>query len=268
MKHISIHERNKRSGLLFVLISFCLMSFNCKEQEERSENFKVYTIGDSTMANKTADKFPETGWGQVLSGYFNSSVTVDNRAKNGSSTKTFINEGRWQQVTDSLSAGDYVFIQFGHNDEKNLDTLRYAAAHGLYKSNLEKFVKETRAKGAIPVLFTPIPRRAFKNGTLSDTHGEYPDVVRQLSRELEVVLIDLNQLGTAYENKLGEELSKETYLWVDPCANYPEGKQDNTHLSEKGAHQFAGLVISELQLKIPSLNRFIIKGKENKPESF
>lgn len=256
-----MHTRNKikRTGWLCVLLSFCLMSFNCNEQEETAVSFKVYTIGDSTMANKAADKFPETGWGQVLSGYFNSSVTVDNRAKNGSSTKTFINEGRWQQVADSLSPGDYVFIQFGHNDEKNLDTLRYAAPHGLYKSNLEKFVNETREKGAIPVLFTSIPRRAFKNGTLSDTHGEYPDVVRQISRELEVVLIDLNQLGKTYVNKLGEERSKETYLWVDPCANYPEGKQDNTHLSEKGAHQFAGLVIDDLRKKIPSLSRFIVK---------
>jgi len=254
-----MRETNKRSVLLCVLLSFCLMSFNCREQEENTANFKVYTIGDSTMANKTADKFPETGWGQVLSDYFDSNVTVDNRAKNGSSTKTFINEGRWQQVAESLTVGDYVFIQFGHNDEKSNDTLRYAAPHGLYKSNLEKFVNETRAKGAIPVLLTPIPRRAFKSGKLSDTHGEYPEVVRQVSRELEVELIDLNQLGTDYVNKLGEELSKETYLWVGPCANYPEGKQDNTHLSEKGAHQFAVLVTNELRKKIPSLGRFIIK---------
>ncbi len=256
---MKMRERNKRSGWLCVLLSFCLMSLHCKEQEEAAVNFKVYTIGDSTMANKAADKFPETGWGQVLSGYFNSSVTVDNRAKNGSSTKTFINEGRWHDVADGLSAGDYVFIQFGHNDEKKDDTLRYAAPQGLYKSNLEKFVKETRAKGAIPVLFTPIPRRAFKNGKLSETHGEYPEVVRQVSRELEVVLIDLNQLGTDYVNNLGEELSKETYLWVDPCTNYPEGKQDNTHLSEKGAHQFAGLVIKDLRNKIPSLSCFIME---------
>lgn len=248
-----------KSGSLYLFFVLSLINFSCKEQEDVAEKFKIYTIGDSTMANKTADKFPETGWGQVLSVYFESNVTVDNRAKNGSSTKTFINESRWQQVADSLSAGDYVFIQFGHNDEKNYDTIRYAAPHGLYKSNLERFVKETQAKGAIPVLFTPIPRRAFKNGKLSDTHGEYPEVVRQVSRELEVVLVDLNQLGTDYVNSLGEELSKETYLWVHPCDNYPGGIQDNTHLSEKGAHQFAGLVINELQKKIPSLDRFIIK---------
>ena len=249
------HTKNKnyRSGWFCILLIFCLISLNCKEQEEVAEKCKVYTIGDSTMANKSADRFPETGWGQVLSGYFDSRVVVDNRAKNGSSTKTFINEGRWQQVLDSLSAGDYVFIQFGHNDEKNNDTLRYAAPYGLYKSNLEKFVNEARAKKAIPVLFTPIPRRFFKNGKLSETHGVYPDVVRLVSKELEVVLVDLNQLAAGYINNLGEEPSKEMYLWVDPCKNYPAGIQDNTHLSEKGAHQIAGIALNVLKEKIPPL---------------
>ncbi|NCB06780.1 MAG: rhamnogalacturonan acetylesterase [Bacteroidia bacterium] len=246
------------SATLYIFLVLSLISFSCKEQEDDIKKFKVYTIGDSTMANKTADKFPETGWGQVLPGFFESSVTVDNRAKNGSSTKTFINEGRWQQVADSLSAGDYVFIQFGHNDEKNYDTIRYAAAYGLYKSNLEKFVKETQAKGAIPVLFTSIPRRVFKNGKLSETHGEYPEVVRLVSRELEVALVDLNQLATDYINSLGEEASKEIYLWAGSCNNYPDGIQDNTHLSEKGAHQIASLALADIKTKIPLLGRYII----------
>ena len=259
---MSIRNKISKSRSLYIFLVFSLINFSCKEQEDVAEKFKVYTIGDSTMANKTADKFPETGWGQVLSGYFDSNVTVDNRAKNGSSTKTFINEGRWQQVADSLSTGDYVFIQFGHNDEKSYDATLYAAPYGLYKSNLERFVNEARAKKAIPVLFTPIPRRAFKNGKLSETHGEYPEVVRQVSRELEVVLVDLNQLGTEYVNSLGEELSKEAYLWVDPCSNYPEGKQDNTHLSEEGARQFASLAVTDLKRKVPFLTRYVIKENE------
>lgn len=259
MKNTKMRTWNKISisGSLYFFLVLSLINFSCKEQDDVTKKFKVYTIGDSTMANKTVDKFPETGWGQVLFSYFESSVTVDNRAKNGSSTKTFINEGRWQQVADSLSTGDYVFIQFGHNDEKNYDTIRYAAAYGLYKSNLEKFVKETQAKGAIPVLFTPIPRRAFKNGKLSETHGEYPEVVRQVSQELEVLLIDLNQLATDNINSLGEEASKEIYLWVDPCNNYPDGIQDNTHLSEKGAHQIASLALTDIKKKIPLLGCYI-----------
>lgn len=259
---MSIRNKISKSRLLYTFLILSLISFSCKEQEDVAEKFKVYTIGDSTMANKSANRFPETGWGQVLSGYFESRVVVENHAINGRSTKSFINEGRWKKIVDSLSVGDYVFIQFGHNDEKSYDTTVYAAPYGLYKSNLEKFVNETRAKKAIPILFTPIPRRIFKNGKLSETHGEYPKVVQLVSQEMEVVLVDLNQLATDYINNLGEEPSKEIYLWVDPCANYPNGNQDNSHLSEKGAHQFASLAVTDLKRKVPFLARYIIKENE------
>ena len=116
------------------------------------EPLTIYTIGDSTMADKKPDVYPETGWCQVLGSYFDETVRVKNHARNGRSSKSFIDEGRWQAVLDSLEPGDFVFIQFGHNDEKQYDSTRYTTPFGTYPGNLEKFANRTREKGATPIL--------------------------------------------------------------------------------------------------------------------
>jgi lysophospholipase L1-like esterase len=207
----------------------------------------IYTIGDSTMASYKQEKYPKTGWCQALPQFFSGKIIVKNHAVSGRSSKSFINDGYWQEVLKKLSMHDYVFIQFGHNDQKEYDSTRYAAPHGLYKQNLEKFITETKIKGAIPILFTSIARRKFDtNGKLIDTLGEYINVVKEVSKAMDVPMVDLNKLTGDYIVKLGDELSKELYLWVQPTDNYPKGKKDNTHLSEKGAKIVAKMAVNEL----------------------
>jgi lysophospholipase L1-like esterase len=242
----------KHAIIKFCLILLLLIAENnstifAQQLSPASENpITVFTIGDSTMADKKPDVAPETGWCQALPAFVNQNVRVKNRAMNGRSTKSFISEGRWKAVVDSLKAGDYVFIQFGHNDEKTQDSVRYAAPFAAYKENLERFVRETRGKGAIPVLFTPIVRRKFANGFLSDTHGDYPKAVRQLAAEMNVLLVDLQMLTAGAVTALGDDASKKMYLWTPPASKFPEGRKDDTHLSVEGANLVAKLAVQQL----------------------
>ena len=230
-----------------ILIFFFLGIFISACQPEK-DSFTIYTIGDSTMADKKPEVYPETGWCQVIAEYFDESVTVKNHAVNGRSTKSFIGEGRWESILDSLKPGDYVFIQFGHNDQKKYDSTRYATPFGTYSGNLKKFIIESREKGAAPVLFTPIVRRKFGgNGKLVDTHGDYPKAMRQVADELEAPLIDLQRITEEWVNSLGDEPSKEMYLWTRPGGKYLEGRKDNTHLSEEGAKQVARFALQECE---------------------
>ena len=204
-----------------------------------AQQITVYLAGDSTMAEKKSDKRPETGWGEYLQIHFDETkVKVENHAQNGRSTKSFINEGRWQKIVDSLKKGDFVFIQFGHNDEKLDKPEVGAAANGEYRNNLIRFVNDVRAKKANPVLLTPVMRRRFnEKGEFYDTHGEYPDAVRKVAAELKVPLIDMHRKSEAVLVKFGEAESKKLFLQLAPKAhpNYPNGVEDNTHFSAFGA---------------------------------
>ncbi len=213
---------------------------------ENNKPFSIYTIGDSTMANKAPEVYPETGWCQVLNQFFDETVTVKNYAVNGRSSKSFIDEGRWQTVLDSLQHGDFVFIQFGHNDEKEYDSTRYTTPFETYTANLERFVNETREKGATPVLFTSIVRRKFdENGKLTDTHGDYPEATRRVANKLNVHFIDLQKITEKWVNELGDEPSKAMFLWTEPNEKFPEGRKDDTHLHEIGAKEVAHLAMTE-----------------------
>lgn len=234
-------EKNKKllSGisLFFILI----LSFNFMPDPVPV----VYLIGDSTMADKQLTDNPERGWGQLFPYFFKDVLKIENHAVNGRSTKSFLAEGRWQIIRDQLNAGDFVFIQFGHNDAKESDSNRYAPAHTLYKNNLIKFVKETREKGAVPVLLTPVMRRRFDDkGKFYDVHGDYPSVVKEVSEDHDVYLIDLHEKSRALIVEHGEEKSKELFLHISPGEYYslPEGKKDDTHFSIKGAYLIAKLV--------------------------
>ncbi|WP_303919870.1 rhamnogalacturonan acetylesterase [Draconibacterium sediminis] len=233
------------SALILIVLSAC----------QKPKEFSIYCVGDSTMANKEADAFPETGWCMVLDEYFNPNVEVKNHAKNGRSSKSFIDEGRWQTVLDSLQAGDYVFIQFGHNDQKKHDSTRYTTPFDTYTENLSKFVNESRQKGAIPVLFTSIVRRNFgENGKLTDTHGDYPVATRQVADSLNVPLIDLQKISEEWVNSLGDEASKQMYVWTDITnERYPEPRKDDTHLSQERAHKVAQLATEALKETVPEL---------------
>lgn len=227
----------------FIVLLVILLA-GCGEEEP----IRIFTIGDSTMAIKKPEVYPETGWCQVLGDYFDESVSVHNHAVNGRSSKSFINEGRWQVVLDSLQPGDVLFIQFGHNDEKAYDSTRYTTPFGTYAENLEIFVTKAREKGAKPVLFTSIVRRKFgENGKLEDTHGDYPMAVRQVAKKMNVPLIDLQKLTEEWVNSLGDEPSKAIYLWTEPNDRFPEGRKDDTHLSEQGAREVAQLALEEIR---------------------
>ena len=227
--------------LLFLFAGMLLLAA-CQEQKP----LDIYCIGDSTMANKKAEVYPETGWCQVVGDYFDESVTIHNHAVNGRSSKSFIDEGRWQVVLDSLNEGDVLFIQFGHNDEKDYDSTRYTTPWGTYSENLERFVTEARKKGAEPVLFTSIVRRKFgDDGMLTDTHGDYPPATRKVAEELKVPLIDLQKLTERWVTRMGDEPSKAMYLWTEPTERYPNGRQDDTHLQVEGAKNVARLAMEE-----------------------
>jgi lysophospholipase L1-like esterase len=211
----------------------------------------IFMIGDSTMADKpNPDRNPERGWGQLLPMFLDGEVTVVNHAVNGRSTKSFIDEGRWDAVVAALRPGDHVLIQFGHNDEKREDPARFADANTTYRRNLERFVSEARAKGARAILLTPIVRRKFNpSGALEDTHGAYPAVVREVANALRVPMIDLESMTAELISASGPERSKALYVWVAPgeFAMYPDGRQDDTHLSVRGASEVARLVAAALR---------------------
>jgi len=228
--------------------------------QTQQKKITVYLIGDSTIANKETKAFPETGWGMPFRYFFDSTVVVDNRAKNGRSTRTFISENLWQPVADNLKAGDYVFMQFGHNDESKEKTDRYTSPQE-YKNNLMKFISETRAKNANPVLLTPVTRRRFEDGKIQETHIEYSRLALEVAAEQHVPLIDLDTKSRELLQKFGEEQSKLLFLQLAPGEhpNYPEGKFDNTHFSELGARLMAQLVLKEIRNQNLELANRIIK---------
>lgn len=197
----------------------------------------IHLAGDSTMAEKLPEKRPETGWGEFLAVQFQpGTVVIDNRAKNGRSTRTFIEEGRWQALLDATQPGDVVLIQFGHNDQSVEKPDRYTPPAD-YVRNLERFVSDVRGKQATPVLLTPVVRRRFDDAQrLLDSHGEYPGLVRALAAREQVALIDMQKRSEAVVQEAGVEASKSLFLWVAPGnANYPNGVEDNTHFSPMGA---------------------------------
>jgi lysophospholipase L1-like esterase len=224
---------------LTAILCLALMAFT-----GTARRTKVYLIGDSTCANKEVRAYPETGWGMPFAYFFDSTIEVDNRAKNGRSTRTFISEGLWQPVADNLQEGDYVFIQFGHNDEAKEKVDRYTTPEQ-YSANLVRFVTETRAKKAIPVLLTPVSRRKFENATAVETHAEYAPLVRKVAQDLKVPLIDADPQTMALYQQFGPEYSKLLFLQLEKGEhpNYPDGKTDNTHFNELGARKVAQIIL-------------------------
>jgi lysophospholipase L1-like esterase len=239
-----IHQKLLIASMLLALMSFTVL---------KKKYITVYMIGDSTMSIKQPKAFPETGWGMELGQFFDKTVTIDNRAQNGRSTLSFQNENRWQPVVDNLKQGDYVIIEFGHNDEK-IDKPNVGTTLEQFRDNLIKFVNDTRSKKATPILMTPISRRSFKNGILTDTHKGYPDVVRKVADSLKVSLVDMLAKTEKWLKETGDEPSKKFFNYVEPGhANYPDGKKDDTHLSPEGAKAIAALAvegIKELKLEL------------------
>lgn len=209
----------------------------------------LYLVGDSTMANKPLEDNPERGWGQLLPDFFNHEILIENHAMNGRSTRSFIYEGRWDSVMNKLKKGDFVVIQFGHNDGSIQKTERYCTPVE-YRYNLTRFINDVRSKHANPILCTSIQRRKFdENGMFQDTHGDYPGYVRDLAEKFEVPLVDMQKKSEKIILEHGVEESKKLFLHLKPgmYKSFPESKEDNTHFSEYGAQLMAGLFCEGLR---------------------
>jgi len=238
MKYINLHVSKWILGLTPFLLSFTFLV---------KSHIHVYMIGDSTMASYTTETAPLSGWGMPFSFFFDSSVTVLNEAQSGRSTRTFIEEKFWQPISDNLKPGDYVLIQFGHNDE--VPSKKSSTTPKDFQANLIRYISETRAKNAYPVLFTPVARRIFNDsGRIVETHGEYAALVRKVAAEYKVPLIDMDRKSQIFFQSLGPETSKLCFNYLAPGENphYPGGNIDDTHFNELGARRVAEIALAEI----------------------
>ncbi len=277
----------KKLTFLFVVIAaLCSMT--------QDDTHTMFMIGDSTMANKDTTKGPERGWGMMVQELFDETqLIVDNHAVNGRSSKSFIDEGRWQVVLDKTKPGDYVVIQFGHNDEKPAAD-RHTEPGSTFDDNLRKFVLETRAKGGKPILMNACVRRNFykkvpkndddealRNTTaagdptkaaqaagqeegdiLYDTHGYYRYSPREVALETGATFVDANKLTHQLEQALGRERSKKIHMWYaeGEIPEIPKGRQDNTHYNIVGAKAIARLLVDGMCKEMPELYRYMKGG--------
>ena len=263
----------KTLSIAFVLI-FVMSAFTMQKP------VTVFMIGDSTMANKdTTGGKQERGWGMMLQQFFKEGVIVDNHAVNGRSSKSFIDEGRWDVVLGKIKPGDYVIIQFGHNDEKPAAD-RHTDPGTTFDANLKRFVIESRAKGAIPILCNAVVRRNFyrqvdssiddeslrnttyedekvNSDTLIDTHGAYLLSPRNVAKEYQVPFIDANRITHDLEQGMGIEGSRKLHMWFKPGEHpsMPDGRKDNTHYNVYGGTVVAALLAEEISRQVPALRK-------------
>lgn len=227
---------------------------------------RIFIAGDSTFQYNDASSYPQTGIGQILDRFFNTSekdemeagsaiekkVQIINCARNGRSTKSFISEGRLEQIDKMILPGDFLFVVFGHNDEKMNDPARGTEPYGELQTNLDLFAKVAEKHGAFPVFFTPIARRSFEvveNGSeAKETHGEYPKAIIHYANKNDYPVIDLSTLTREYLTKVGEEKSRAFYMNFDAgiYESSPDGKADNTHLRADGAMTYGKILASEV----------------------
>lgn len=254
--------------ILLIFVSTAFLAFKDKDKP-----VTVYLIGDSTMADYSNNydegkdymktRFPITGWGQVFQQFFVSdslqevrgviktdSVLVDDRARGGRSTRTFFQEGRWRSVYENLKKDDLVLMQFGHNDAAESKTERYVDVEG-YKEFLRLFVSQTRQKNAHPVILTPVARNyPWEDGELQNVHGEYDQAAKDVAKEMNVSLIDLNKRSMEFFSQKGQEYVSANYFMNLPAGKYeayPKGQKDNTHFQPEGAKVVAQLVFDGLK---------------------
>jgi lysophospholipase L1-like esterase len=217
----------------------------------------VYVAGDSTASTYVSSLAPRAGWGQALPVFLTSNAEVVNVAKSGASSKSFIDLGRLDHILAVIKRGDFLLVSFGHNDEKIDDPTRYTEPSTTYKQYLSQYIDRSRAKGAVPVLVTPVERRHFNSaGVISPSHGAYPAAMRELAAAKGVPLIDLTASSTALWNRVGVAGTKNYFMILNSgqYPNYPNGSQDNTHFQAFGAIQVARLIATALhnQSVLPS----------------
>ncbi len=210
----------------------------------------IFWAGDSTVSTNKAATFPQTGIGQAFDRFTANDVVVVNHAVNGRSTKSFIDESRLATIYNDITRGDYLFIQFGHNDEKIKDPSRYTEPHSEFVENLGKFVNVARNKGAYPVFITSVERRLFdEQGELKESeHTEYVKGMKEAGEKFDVPVVDLFSMSRQFLEKTGDELSKKYYMNLNKgeAKWAPEGLTDNSHLKYEGAMLYAGMIAKGL----------------------
>lgn len=213
---------------------------------------KVYLIGDSTVCNYKDSQYPMTGWGMVLKYFFNNDIQIVNHAIGGRSSRSFREQGRWKAVLNVLAPGDFVFIQFGHND-RDTKPERYTSVPD-YKMRLDSFITEARAKGAIPVLVSPMVMNAWKNGTMrnifTENGNDYRGAMAEVAKSRNCPFVDLNMLSFNYFKQFNSDYLARFYYnnyVAGEYANYPQGSTDNTHFQEMGAITLCSFIADALK---------------------
>lgn len=225
---------------------------------------RIYVVGDSTSCVYASNLAPRTGWGQVLQALFVAdSVEVVDKALSGRSSKSFYDEKNWDPIKSALRQGDYVIIAFGHNDEKTDDAARGTLPGSTFERYLSIYIDDAKAKGAIPLLVTPIERNGWSSATtVKASHGLYPQAIRDLAKSKGIGLVDLTTLTTALYQKLGKAATTSTIflnLSAGAYANYPDGVADNTHLQLRGATEIAKLLASDIvRQKLPTISSWVV----------
>ncbi len=212
--------------------------------------FRIFWAGDSTVKQNTYMSFPQTGIGQAYGLFLNKTVQIENYAENGRSTKSFIDEGILDKIDKEIGKGDFLYIQFGHNDEKE-DEARHTDSFGSYQDNLRKFVDVARKHEAYPLFITSLYRRHFSEDkrTLKEkVHLDYPDAMIALAKEIGVPVVDLCTLSKAKIEEAGDETSRRWFLHVPPhiYPHFPDGKEDDSHLQYEGAYVFSSIIAAEV----------------------
>lgn len=212
---------------------------------------RIFWAGDSTVQTNDCTTYPQNGIGQVFPIFIREEYSVCNHAKNGRSTKSFMDEGRLEAIKEQMGEGDFLFIQFGHNDEKINDPSRYTEPHSSFVDNLGSFIQAAREKKAYPVLITPLERRCFVDETHlgPGEHLEYVKGMQEAAAKYQVPLVDLYAKSRRELERVGEERSRGWYMYF-PAGYYPEHpaeSRDNTHLRHDGAAHFAGLIAEGLR---------------------
>ena len=208
---------------------------------------KIYWAGDSTVQFNDITTYPQTGIGQVLGLYLKKTVTIKNYAKNGRSTKSFIDQGRLDEITDLLEKDDFLFIQFGHNDEKVSDSERYTKPFEDYKDNLKKFISAAVNVGAHPVLITPLERRCYisEHELGKGEHSEYVKAMKQVADEENIPLVDLYEMSRSALKQAGASVTEKWYMHIS-AHNWDGLDTDNTHLQYEGAVIYSGMIAKGL----------------------
>ena len=223
------------------------------------EAVTVYLAGDSTVTDQPAE--PWCAWGQMLPRFFGPNVAVANNAESGESLRSFSDARRLDKVLSTMKAGDYLFIQFGHNDQKEHGD--GVGAFTTYAADLKRFVAEARKRGGLPVLVTPMNRRRFnEGGRIVNTLGDYPEAVRRTAKEENVPLIDLNAMSKTLFEALGPQGTLKAFVHY-PAGTFPDQPhelKDDTHFNAYGAYQLAKCIVEGIKADKLALTKYLVPG--------